>query len=95
MRFKVYVGEVPVGSDHPIATQTMQQPRLSLLWHCLCCSACDLPRTTTLTSDVEATVAQAVRSPFAPHNNRFIPYTNIDSHMLLWRPELGLEVSKI
>jgi (E)-4-hydroxy-3-methylbut-2-enyl-diphosphate synthase len=33
----VYIGTVPVGSDHPIATQTM---------------------TTTLTSDVEATVAQ-------------------------------------
>ncbi|CAE7469373.1 ISPG [Symbiodinium natans] len=33
----VYVGEVPVGSEHPIATQTM---------------------TTTLTHDVEATVAQ-------------------------------------
>ena len=34
---EVYVGEVPVGSDHPIATQTM---------------------TTTLTSDVDATVEQ-------------------------------------
>eukprot|EP00439_Symbiodinium_sp_Y106_P012981 s3795_g1.t3 len=33
----VYVGEVPVGSEHPIATQTM---------------------TTTLTTDVEATVSQ-------------------------------------
>lgn len=33
----VYIGDVPVGSEHPIATQTM---------------------TTTLTSDVEATVAQ-------------------------------------